>query len=66
MHTHHPVQNSVVFLITELMYLEFYKYRIDKHDIEIISNYVYDDTVSFEDLIISVRLKIMDVFRLRV
>ena len=66
MHTHHPAQNSVVFLITELMYVEFFKYRIYKHDIEIISYYVYDDDASFEELIMSVRLKIMDVFRLRV
>lgn len=62
----HPGQNSVVFLITEVMYVEFFNYRIDKHDIEIISNYMYDDNASFEELIMSIRLKIMDVCRLRI
>jgi hypothetical protein len=66
MYKHHPAQNSVVFLMTELMYVEFFKYRIDKHDIEMISYYVYDDAVSFEELIIAVRLTIIDVFKLRV
>ena len=65
-HCHHPARKSVVFLITELMYVEFFKHRIDKHDIEAISNFEYADDIRFEDMVMTVRLKIIDIFRLHV
>ena len=60
-----PTAKSVKYILTEVMYIDYYKFGIPKHDIERIVNFVYENE-DLSVLLYKIHITINEIFKLHI